>query len=153
MAGAAHRSAATRHRRASGGRVPVIQSVEPFRPRPCQFIAQTQVQGQLAPEFPRIAKVESAVSLFSGCWLRNCQLSGGLIAKLRSDPQTIAEQEVRIIISIDLAGSSRHRRSPRSVKRHDSAADVRLIVVVKGLFELQPESECVPSMHFGELRG
>src|SRR6202030_4317472 len=49
------------------------------------------------------------------------------------------------------AGTKRNGRGPGSVKRHDAASDVRLIVVVKRLFELQAKSKRVPPMDLGEL--
>src|SRR5208337_4713081 len=125
----------------------------PLRPGTCQFITQPQVQGQLGGNFPRVTRVKAPVGLFSGGRLGNPHLACGLVAKCGADSQAVTEEEVRVVVSRSRVGAARHLGGPGSVKGDYAAANVRLIIVVKGLLQLHTKGKGVPAVNLGELWG
>src|SRR5208337_2640640 len=67
--------------------------------------------------------------------------------------QAVTEEEVRVVVSRSRVGAARHLGGPGSVKGDYAAANVRLIIVVKGLLQLHTKGKGVPAVNLGELWG
>src|SRR5208282_5786192 len=117
-------------------RVPVSQSVKSLRPGSLQFVADTQVQGQLVGGVKSIVHKQRAVGLFARSQSRDFSHARGLVSNRLAFALPQSQQQIGDGLTGTRCRVFRIVLRKGAVETKEAARNIRLRVVVEAFLQL-----------------